>query len=112
MFNGAKERIGKLFVKKLIVQSAETLGGSPITPTDPGGVVAITGTGTVTTVLNTITSVQATLKDNPSIAAFLVSATWSGQTITLNVWKPTSSSNPTPIAATAAANVQWSAFGS
>jgi hypothetical protein len=77
-----------------------------------GGVAAITGTGTVTHGLTTVTAVVVSLKDDVALTGDTVSATWSGTTVTLKVWKRTSSADCTPIAATAAKNVNWIAYGS
>jgi hypothetical protein len=75
------------------------------------GVASITGTGTVTHGLTTVVAVLATLKDDASINGNGVSAAVSGTTVTLKVWKPTSSADCTPIAATAAKNVHWLVIG-
>lgn len=76
-----------------------------------GGTVSITGTGTVASTLATITSVVACLGVNSSANANEVTATWSGQTITFAVWKPTSNSNPVPIASTTATAVNYVVVG-
>jgi hypothetical protein len=75
------------------------------------GVTAITGTGTVAHGLTTVVAVLATLKDDISINGNEVSAAFTGTTVTLKVWKPTSSADCTPIAATAAKNVSWLVIG-
>lgn len=75
------------------------------------GVSSITGTGVVASGLTTIVVVVAVLKDNPSLNATLVSATFTGANITLNVWKPTATGDCTPIASTTATNVEWIAIG-
>jgi hypothetical protein len=75
------------------------------------GVSAITGTGTVSHGLATVVAVMATLKDDVSLAGNEVSAAVSGTTVTLKVWKPTSNTDCTPIAATAAKNVHWLVIG-
>jgi hypothetical protein len=83
------------------------------------GVASITGTGTVVTGLSTVTAVIVSPvgpMDGVTIAA--VSATIGNQTgapaagsVNIAVWKATSVSNPTLIAATAAESVSWIAFG-
>ena len=84
--------------------------------TGPGATVSgtksVTGTGTVASGLTTITSVVATLKSDAALTGNSVTATWSGGTVTLKVWKPTSSSDCTPIASTAAKDVSYIITGS
>lgn len=50
--------------------------------------------------ISTIVSVSATPKTDPSADLTIVSATWSGNTITLKSWKPTAADNSAPTAAT------------
>lgn len=112
----AKERVKALDVNEL------KLKGSLVTATAAdlnavagykiaSGVAAITGTGTMAHGLTTVVAVIATLKDDASINANEVSAAVSGTTVTLKVWKPTSSSNPTPVASSTATNVHWLVIG-
>lgn len=75
------------------------------------GAAAITGSGTVASGLTTIVSAVACLKDDASISGDTVTATWTGATLTLKVWKPTSTTDCTPIAASASKNVSWIAIG-
>lgn len=75
------------------------------------GVGAVTGTLVVASGLTTIIAVVATLKDDVAITGTDVSATWTGANLTLKVWKPTSTTDCTPIAATTAKNVSWIAIG-
>lgn len=75
------------------------------------GVAAVTGTGTVAHGLTAVVAVFAVMKDDASINAAWATAAVSGTTVTLKVWKPTSVSNPTPIASTTATNVHWLVIG-
>lgn len=130
-----RERLGKASAQSLNVINEFYLGGVQVTATAAQlnaagsnevangvvgiasgykiarGVSSITGTGVVASGLTTIVSVVAVLKDNPSLNATLVSATFSGANITLNVWAPTSSSNCTPVASSTATNIEWIAIG-
>lgn len=82
------------------------------------GVASVTGSGDVATGLTTVVAVVATLQDDAALTGSMVTATVGDQagapakgSVTLKVWKPTSSADPTPIAATAAKSVNWIAFG-
>lgn len=85
-------------------------------PRVKGGTLSVaSGSGTVLAAahgLTTITSVVACLGTDANIDANDVTATWSGTTVTIKVWKPTSVSNPTPIAATVTKAVNYIITGS
>jgi hypothetical protein len=90
-----KERLGKVNAKTLALNGTSL--GSVVQGAASGykvarGVASITGTGTVTHGL-------------ASVVAVVVS------TVTVKVWKPTASGDCTPIAATAAKNVNWLVIG-
>ena len=98
--------------------------GKKMTPIDLGPIVvegkrivygskSVTGTATVAlgSKLSSIDYVVVGLGTNPSLNAAWVSYSVSGTTLTLKVWKPTSSSDVTPIAATSAATVSYIAIG-
>lgn len=121
-----RERLGRASAKTLNVEGQLSVGGQPLPDTSQltalvqgvaagykvaRGVSAVTGTLAVASGLATIVAVVATLKDDVSIAANEVSATWTGANITLKVWKPTATGDCTPIAATVAKNVSWIAIG-
>lgn len=82
------------------------------------GVSSITGTGDVVTGLKSVVAVIATLQDDAALTGNLVTATVGDQatapvagSVTLKVWKPTATGDSSPIAATAAKNVNWIALG-
>jgi hypothetical protein len=77
------------------------------------GQANVTGTADVTAGLATVVAAVATLDDDISLAAMWVSAHLSATAghIDLNVFKPTAVDDCTPIAATAAAKVNWVAIG-
>lgn len=105
-----RERLGKTSARTLNATSLK-VGGVAVPPA-VGGIATITGSGTVTAALNSITAVTATLGANAALAGTYVTASFSGLTITLKVWKPTATGDCTPIASTAALAVQWIAIGS
>jgi hypothetical protein len=109
-----KERLGKVNAKTLALNGTSL--GSVVQGAASGykvarGVASITGTGTVTHGLASVVAVVVSLKDDPALTATLASATWTGTTVTVKVWKPTASGDCTPIAATAAKNVNWLVIG-
>jgi hypothetical protein len=75
------------------------------------GVAAVTGSLAVTTGLTSIVAATATLNEDAALTGTVVSATFSAGTLTIKVWKPTASGDCTPIAATAAKSVCWTAVG-
>jgi hypothetical protein len=82
------------------------------------GVASVTGTGDVATGLTTVVAVVATLQDDAALTGSITTATVGDQagtpakgSVTLKVWKPTSSTDPTPIASSAAKSVNWIAVG-
>lgn len=129
MQTSAREHNGHIFTKKLDVGESLAIAGTPITATAAdintlagaaaegaqtklqGGTLAVTGTGTVTVTLATLTSAVASLQTAESINGDTVSVAWTGLVITFSVWKPTSTTNPTPIASTTATTVNWMALG-
>lgn len=86
---------------------------SPHHPIHAGDIVSVTGTLVVDTGLREVQSFSVTAAQAQSINFLGVSAVLSTdkKTLTLQAWKPTSVSNPTPIAATAAVSVSWQALG-
>ena len=123
-----KESIGKAQAKTLNVKNGFSINGVAVTASaadlnvitgasgagsgkSQGGFATITGTGTVVSTLATITSVVAVLGADAALTGTYVTATKSGLTITLKVWKPTSNADPTPIASTTAVQVNWIATG-
>ena len=126
----AREHAGKIFAKKIYVgeDGGLTINGTAVTATAAdlntvagasaesatkiqGGFATITGSGTVTSTLATLSSVVAVLGADAALTGTYVTATKSGLTITLKVWKPTSNADPTPIASTTAVQVNWIATG-
>lgn len=83
------------------------------------GVAAITGSGDVVTGLASVVAIVANLQEDASLTnGNAVTATIGDQagtpaagSVTLKVWKPTSNSDPTPIASAAAVHVNWIALG-
>ena len=75
------------------------------------GVASVTGSLAVTTGLTTITAAVVTLNADAALTGHVATCTFTGGTLTIKVWKPTSSSDTTPIAATAAKSVSWIAIG-
>lgn len=77
------------------------------------GETAVTGTATAATGLTTIASCTATIKVGtaPGLETSVVTYTTTGATLDLFTWKPTSATNPTLIAATAAATIGWTCIG-
>jgi hypothetical protein len=83
------------------------------------GVSSITGSGTVVTGLATVVAVVATMQADASLTnGTSVTATIGDQagspaagSVILKVWKPTSSSDGTPVASAAAVSVNWVAIG-
>jgi len=77
------------------------------------GQADVTGTADLNTGLATVVAAAATLDDDISLAAMWVSAQLSATAghIDLNVFKPTGVDDCTPVAATAAAKVNWLAIG-
>jgi len=77
------------------------------------GQANVTGTSDVNTGLTTVVAAMATLDDDISLAAMWVSAHLSATAghLDLKVFKPTAVDDCTPIAATAAAKVNWLAIG-
>lgn len=75
--------------------------------------ISITGTSNINTGLTTLVSVVASLAEAAALTGHLVtcSALASAGWFQLQVWKPTTSSDGTPIAATAAKVVNWIAVG-
>jgi hypothetical protein len=101
-----KERAGRLSARSL------TLNGA-LMPKVAGGTASITGTGTVTLAgFAAVTSVVATLNQNADLFGTTVTATSSGNVITLKVWKPTATGDATPIASASAKSVNYVATGS
>jgi len=86
---------------------------SPHHPIHSGDIVLVTGTLAVDTGQREVQSFSVTAAQDQSINFLGVSATLGSdkKTLTLKAWKPTSNSNPTPIAATAAVLVSWQALG-
>jgi hypothetical protein len=79
------------------------------------GLADVTSSSTITAATHGLTSVShivANLAQDASIDASDVTTTVSGTSIVIKVWKPTSSGNPTPIAATLPRAVSWMAIGS
>ena len=76
------------------------------------GTAAVTGTEAVDSGLTAITAVVATLKDDPTVNANAVTATWTGGTVTLKVWKPTAVDDCTPIASSTETDVSYIIIGS
>lgn len=102
--------------------NSSTLDAQPIYPVSgitagykvARGVTAVTGSSTIVTAthgLASVVSITANLGVDASIDANDVTTAISGTSIVLKVWKPTSTANPTPIAATVAKNVYWIAVG-
>lgn len=84
------------------------------TPRFYAGTASVTGSGTVALAvhgINTITNVVATLKDDAALTGHIVTATWSGTTVTLKVWKPTAVDDCTPIAAEDEKTVSYVVYG-
>jgi hypothetical protein len=83
------------------------------------GVATITGTGDVVTGLTTVSAVVVTMQADASLTnGTSITATIGNQagvpaagSVTINVWKPTSSIDGTPIASAAAVDCNWFAFG-
>lgn len=82
------------------------------------GVASITGSGDVVTGLATVIGAVVSIQDNITTAADRPQVTVGDQagtpaagSITIKVWKPTSSGNNTPIAAAGAVSVAWVAYG-
>lgn len=81
------------------------------------GVDAVTGTLDKTTGLTTVVAFVAVLAEDPALTGHLVTFTLPAQSggtaghVTIKVWKPTAANDCTPIAATVAKNVAWSAIG-
>lgn len=96
-----------------------TLKTATQVPTVFAGSRSVTGSATFSVGLTTVRSVTATIADDPSLTATLVTAPsvatattgWNTGAVTLVVWKPTSSSVTTPTTATVATNVNWVASG-
>lgn len=77
------------------------------------GITAVTGTLNITTGLTTVVIAGGTLESDVSLGANTVSVTGgsSAGKILVKVWKPTATSDCTPVAATSAFNVGWIAVG-
>jgi hypothetical protein len=77
------------------------------------GQADVTGTADVDTGLATVAAAVATLDDDISLAAMWASAHLSATAghLDLKVFKPTAVDDCTPVAATAAATVNWLAIG-
>ena len=77
------------------------------------GSTSVTGTADITTGLATVVQAVVSLQDDVSLDAIATSVVNGGTAghITAKVWKPTSSSDCTPIAATVAKTVRWIAIG-
>ena len=77
------------------------------------GSTSVTGTADITTELSTVVQAVVSLQDDVSLEAFAVSVINGGTAghITAKVWKPTSSTDCTPAAATVAKTVRWIAIG-
>ncbi len=103
--NGIAVGVGKYYSANA---DGEILAGAG---TAIGGVKAVTGTATQVTGLTTISSAVVSLKSDASLAGVSTTCTWTGGTITIKVWKATSSADCTPIAATVAKDVSWVAVG-
>ena len=77
------------------------------------GSTSVTGTADITTGLATVVQAVVSLQDDVSLEAngtSVVNGSTAGH-ITVKVWKPTSSSDCTPAAATVAKTVRWIAIG-
>ena len=87
------------------------LGAIPGIAIDAGQ-STVTGTLAVPTRLAAVTSACVSLNQDASINAYPgVTVTWAGNVLTIACWKPTSATDPTPIAATNALTVSWQAVG-
>jgi len=106
------------------VNAAAAIAGSKISPdvsnalvgTASGEVIIhgqaeITGSGTVTTGLTTVTTFVACQKGDYTLQYNGVTVEASGANFLIKVWKPTGAADCTPIAATTLALVKWIAIG-
>jgi len=77
------------------------------------GEASVTGTADIATGLSTVVQAVACLKDDISLNATWVSVANSATAgnIVLKVWKPTSTTDVTPVAATTSVIVRWIAIG-
>lgn len=81
-------------------------------PEFSAGMATVTGSTTFTlTGITTPTYMVATLAQDASLTGNDVTTTISGTVATIKVWKPTSSSDTTPIASATAKSVSWIAGG-
>lgn len=103
--NGIAVGVGKSYAADA---DGNILAGSG---TSVGGVKAVTGTATQVTGLTTISAAVVSLKSDASLAGVSTTCTWAGGTLTIKVWKATSTADCTPIAATVAKDVSWVAVG-
>jgi hypothetical protein len=77
-----------------------------------GGMTTVVTSATITTGLTTVVSGTANLGQSATIDANDVTTTATGGSLDIYVWKPTSTGNPTPVAATVGKTVLWFAYGS
>jgi hypothetical protein len=111
--NTAALKINSVKVTPTATQINSLVQGVAATYVLARGTASVTGTANVVTGLATVAAVVASIRANPALTAYWVSAALHATpgTITLKVWKPTSAADVTPLAGSTAADVDWVAIG-